>query len=109
MTTETFGRALSLVLKHEGGYVDHRKDPVGATNLEVTIGALSSWLGRRATKAEVKALKPTTVAPIYKKNYWDACRGDELPAGVDHAVFDFALHSGSPLSHGASACRRRGR
>lgn len=94
MSTEMFDRALSLVLKHEGGYVDHPRDPGGATNLGVTIGTLSGWLGRRATKAEVKALKVATVSPIYKRNYWDACRGDDLPAGVDYAVFDFAVNSG---------------
>lgn len=94
MATDTFGRALSLVLKHEGGYVEHPRDPGGATNLGVTIGTLSAWLGRKATKADVKALKQADVAPIYRKNYWDACRGDDLPAGVDYAVFDFAVNSG---------------
>lgn len=94
MTAPTFERALSLVLKHEGGYVDHPKDPGGATNLGVTIGTLSDWLGRKASKADVKALKPASVAPIYRKRYWDAVRGDELPAGVDYAVFDFAVNSG---------------
>ncbi len=52
------------------------------------------WLGRSATKAEVRALTKATVAPIYRKNYWDAVRGDELPAGVDYCVFDFAVNSG---------------
>lgn len=94
MATDTFGQALSLVLKHEGAYVDHPRDPGGATNLGVTIGTLSSWLGRKATKAEVRALKSATVAPIYEKNYWKAARCDELPAGVDYAVFDFAVNSG---------------
>jgi lysozyme family protein len=94
MTTETFGRALSLVLRHEGGYVDHPKDPGGATNLGITIGTLSLWLGRKATKAEGKALKPATVSPIYEKNYWNAARCNDLPAGVDYAVFDFAVNSG---------------
>ncbi|WP_201830655.1 glycosyl hydrolase 108 family protein [Microvirga zambiensis] len=36
--TDTFGRALTLVLNHEGGYVDNHKDPGGATNPGVTIG-----------------------------------------------------------------------
>jgi lysozyme family protein len=94
MTTSTFGRALPLVLRHEGGYVDHPKDPGGATNLGVTTGTLSTWLGRKATKAEVKALKPASVAPIYERNYWKAARCDDLPAGVDYAVFDFAVNSG---------------
>lgn len=94
MAAANFERALPLVLKHEGGYVDHPKDPGGATNLGVTIGTLSSWLGRPASKADVKALTRASVAPIYRKNYWAAIRGDELPAGLDYAVFDFAANSG---------------
>lgn len=89
-----FERALSAVLKHEGGYVDHPKDPGGATNLGVTIGTLSGWLGRKATKAEVKALTVKDVGPLYRSNYWDKVRGDDLPAGLDYAVFDFAVNSG---------------
>ncbi|WP_082501168.1 glycoside hydrolase family 108 protein [Methylobacterium sp. Leaf88] len=94
MAADNFSRAFPLTLKHEGGWVDHPADPGGATNLGVTIGTLSSWLGRPASKAEVKALTRESVAPIYRKNYWDAIRGDELPAGLDYAVFDFAVNSG---------------
>jgi lysozyme family protein len=92
--TDRFPRALELVLVHEGGYVDHPRDPGGATNLGVTIGTLSGWLGRPATKAEVRALTVDAVAPIYRKNYWDAVRADDLPAGVDYCVFDFGVNSG---------------
>lgn len=91
---DNFEQALSAVLKHEGGYVDHPKDPGGATNLGITIGVLSDWLGRTATKAEVKALTVEKAAPIYRKRYWDAVKGDDLPSGVDYAVFDFAVNSG---------------
>lgn len=98
MAKGTFDAAFALVIKHEGGYVDHPKDPGGATNLGVTIGTLSSWLGRPATRAEVKALTVETVKPIYRRNYWDAVRGDDLPAGLDYAVFDFAVNSGPARS-----------
>lgn len=94
MAAANFERALALVLVHEGGYVDHPADPGGATNLGITVGTLSDWLGRAATKAEVSALTKATVAPIYRKNYWDAVRGDDLPSGVDYCVFDFAVNSG---------------
>ncbi|RVU13206.1 glycoside hydrolase family 108 protein [Methylobacterium oryzihabitans] len=90
----TYDQAFGLVLKHEGGYVDHPDDPGGATNLGVTIGTLSAWLGRAATKAEVRALTVAAVAPIYRARYWNAVRGDDLPAGLDYAVFDFAVNSG---------------
>lgn len=94
MAKGTFEVAFSLVLKHEGGYVDNPSDPGGATNLGITIGTLSGWLGRKATKSEVRALTPATVKPIYRANYWDAVRGDDLPSGLDYAVFDYAVNSG---------------
>ncbi|WP_310540820.1 glycosyl hydrolase 108 family protein [Phenylobacterium sp.] len=93
-SSERFQRCLPLILQHEGGYVDHRLDPGGATNLGVTLGTLSDWLKRPATKAEVKALTPAAVAPIYEANYWKAACCDKLPAGLDYAVFDLAVNSG---------------
>lgn len=94
MAASNFQRAFALTLKHEGGYVDHPADPGGATNLGVTIGTLSDWLGRKASKAEVRALTKESVAPIYKRNYWDVMRCDDLPMGVDYAVYDFGVNSG---------------
>lgn len=94
MTASNFDAAFARLIVSEGGYVDNPKDPGGATNLGVTIGTLSAWLGRPATKAEVKALTRAKVAPIYRRNYWDAVRGDDLPAGVDYTVFDYAVNSG---------------
>lgn len=94
MAASNFEKSLSLVLKHEGGWSDDPADPGGATNLGVTIGTLSLWLGRSATKSEVKALTAKTVAPIYRRNYWNAIRADDLPPGLDYAVFDFAVNSG---------------
>jgi lysozyme family protein len=42
----------------------------------------------------MKDLKPADVAPLYKQKYWDKVSGDQLPAGVDYAVFDTAINSG---------------
>jgi len=94
MAAENFAALLPRVLKHEGGYIDHPLDPGGATNLGVTIRTLSDWLGRPATKAEVRALTVEKVAPIYRKRYWNAVNGDRLAAGVDYATFDAAVNSG---------------
>ena len=46
------------------------------------------------TKAEVRQLSRTEAAQIYRRNYWNTVRGDDLPAGVDAAVFDHAVNSG---------------
>ncbi|AWN54703.1 glycosyl hydrolase 108 family protein [Methylobacterium sp. 17Sr1-1] len=94
MAAANFERALSLVLTHEGGWSDDPADPGGATNLGVTIGTLSLWLGRPATRAEVRALTPGSVAPLYRRRFWDGIQGDALPAGLDYALFDFAVNSG---------------
>jgi lysozyme family protein len=92
--SERFGVCLAHVLRHEGGYVDHARDPGGATNMGITIGTLSDWLGRPATKAEVRALPKDIAAAIYHKNYWLPVRGDALGPGLDLAVMDFAVNSG---------------
>ena len=94
MAAGNFDQCLAIVLKHEGGYVDHPRDPGGATNLGVTIGTLRAWRGRIVTKAEVRALTFSDVKPIYRKNYWDVVGGDSLTPGVDLAVFDPAVNSG---------------
>ena len=94
MAANNFDKCLKFTLQFEGGFVNNPKDPGGPTNLGVTQATLSNFIGRQATIAEVKALTPAKVAPIYKLKYWDHVSGDDLPAGVDLAVFDFGVHSG---------------
>lgn len=89
-----FTEALKHVLKHEGGYVNHPSDPGGMTNLGVTRKVWESWTGKQATEADMRALTPEVVAPLYKNMYWDRVQGDSLPAGVDYMVFDFAVNAG---------------
>ncbi len=91
---ERFATCLPIVLHHEGGYVDHPKDPGGATNLGVTIKTLSDWIGRPATKTEVKALTVSKVEPIYRLRYWDAAGCGGYQPGADLCVFDASVNSG---------------
>lgn len=94
MAHGNFAVCLPPLLAHEGGYVDHPKDPGGATNLGITRKTLSDWLGREASKDEVKRLTTDLVAPIYKKKYWDVLNCETLFAGVDYATFDAGVNSG---------------
>lgn len=89
-----FRRALSRVLKHEGGYVDHPRDPGGATNKGVTLATFRRYVKPNGTKADLRAITEVQVATVYYKHYWAAVHGNELPAGVDYAVFDLAVNSG---------------
>lgn len=89
-----FDRALAVILHHEGGYVNHPQDPGGRTNLGVTQRVWEAWVGRRVTEADMRALTPALVAPLYRKEYWDACRCDDMPPAVALVVFDMAVNAG---------------
>jgi lysozyme family protein len=92
---ENLDNALKWVLAHEGGYVNHPKDPGGATNMGVTQRVYDGYRARRGLhKQSVRAITADEVAEIYKRQYWDAVKADDLPAGVDYAVFDYAVNSG---------------
>ncbi len=91
---ENFDDALAAVLEHEGGFVNHPKDPGGMTNLGVTKRVWETWVGKTVSEADMRALTPATVAPMYRKQYWDAVKGDELPSGLDYLMFDFAINAG---------------
>jgi lysozyme family protein len=93
-----FDAALDVVLTYEGGYVDHPKDPGGATNLGITQAVLSEWRGKSVTKAQVKALTKKEAGQIYKARYWDKVRGDALPSGVDLTTMDGGVNSGPSRS-----------
>ena len=85
-----YDKCLETILHHEGGYVNHPKDPGGETNLGVTKRV---YLEHGGTK-DMKDLLVEDVAPIYKKGYWDKMKGDELPNGLDLCVFDFGVNAG---------------
>ena len=88
---DNFDECLKMLLHHEGGYVNHPKDPGGETNLGVTKRVYEKWGGTK----DMKDLTVEDVAPIYKKEYWDRCKCDDLESGVDWAVFDWAVNSGT--------------
>ncbi len=90
-----FETSLRHILRFEGGYVDHPADPGGATNLGITRATLTRYLGRAASKGDVRALDRATARDIYRKFYWEALRCDEMPAGIDLALFDCGVNQGA--------------
>jgi len=90
-----FDMSFDRVIQSEGGYVWDRDDAGGETNLGVTIGAWGAYLGRAIQPGEMVKLTKSDVKPFYKAMYWDKVKGDDLPAGVDYAIFDFAVNAGT--------------
>lgn len=95
MTAANFDEALSLVLAHEGGYSDHPKDPGGATMRGVTQKVYDDYRIRHGKPwGDVKRITNTELQDIYRDGYWRAIRADDMPPGVDYALFDYAVNSG---------------
>jgi len=95
MMQNNFEKSLALVLQHEGGYVNHPSDPGGRTNLGVTQRVWEEYVGHPVDEAEMRSLTKEMVSPLYRKEYWDAVRGDQLPSGADYLAFDFAVNAGA--------------
>ena len=89
-----FEHCMEMLLEHEGGYVDHPDDPGGETNHGVTRAVYEQHVGRQVMDGEMKSLVQEDVYPIYEEEYWNRAHCDDLPSGVDWAVFDWAVNSG---------------
>lgn len=104
MAKGNFAACHAVTSGWEGGWSNHDADPGGATMYGITVGTLSKWRGRKVPKAEVKALTRSEAEQIYKAWYWDKVKADELPAGVDLVIYDYAVNSGP--SRAAKALQR---
>jgi len=90
----TIDEMIADVLKKEAGFVNHKNDRGGATNLGITQATLSAWLGRPATINDVKNISKDTAAKIYKKEYYLDPKIDLLPDLIEPIVFDISVNSG---------------
>ena len=81
-----FDTIIDMVLVHEGGYVDHPSDPGGETKYGISKRAYPDLDIKNLTKEDAKEL--------YRKDYWDRIKGDELPPAVACVVVDYAVNSG---------------
>lgn len=81
-----FQKAVALILKHEGGYVNDPRDPGGETNFGISKRAYPN--------EDIKALTPQRAALLYHRDYWLAIKGDELPYPIALITFDMAVNAG---------------
>jgi len=92
---ENYQSALNHVLQSEGLWSDNPADPGGATMKGITLETYRSWKGNpHISKDDLKNISDQDVYNLYKQNYWDKVKGDDLPLGVDYAVFDASVNMG---------------
>ncbi len=85
-----FERAFEKLMGHEGGFVDHPKDPGGATRYGITqrVARANGYEG------DMRNLPLSEAKRIARESYWDAVRADEMPDAVRFDLFDAAYNSG---------------
>jgi len=94
MAAESYEQSLARLLRDEGGYTEHPADPGGPTNFGITLSDARRYWKGNATAADMRAMPQSIARRIYREHYWNALRCDELPPGVDYAVFDYGVNSG---------------
>ena len=89
-----FDTCLAVILREEGGFVNNPRDPGGMTNLGITRDTWEAWSKKAASEADMRALTPAMVAPLYRTNYWSPLFCDRLPPALALCVFDFGVNTG---------------
>ena len=94
MAASSYDEVLRRLLAHEGGYANHPSDSGGPTKFGVTLAVYRQYVRKNATAADIRAMSIEQAKTISRARYWNALSCDQLPAGLDYAVFDYGVHSG---------------
>lgn len=93
-----FDQAFHTLLGHEGGFTEDPRDPGNWTGGRVGAGELrGTKFGIAANtypNEDIRNLTVDRAKEIYRRDFWNPVRADELPAEVRYAVFDAAVNSG---------------
>ena len=81
-----FDIVFDRVIGHEGGYVNDPNDPGGETKWGISKRSYPHLNIAELTREDAKG--------IYRKDFWNVIKADNLPDGVAFQVFDFAVNSG---------------
>jgi lysozyme family protein len=97
-----YRRAFAVVHGHEGGFINHAKDPGGATNHGVSLryarskglafdldgdGDVDEW--------DIRRITPEQAMAAFYHDFWRPCRCDELPPDLALLVYDSAVNNGA--------------
>ncbi|MGB5558105.1 MAG: holin-associated N-acetylmuramidase [Paracoccaceae bacterium] len=88
------------IIAREGGYVNDRDDPGGATKYGVTIGTMRR-LGLdltgdgKVTTTDVRALTRDKAKEVFIRDYFRRPRIGDLPEALQASVFDMYVNAGA--------------
>lgn len=122
---DSFSRAHAFTAHWEGGFSDHPADNGGLTaygaSLEFVKGIAANQKGRDflqrigfrlpVNKASMRSVTPDMARAMFKREFWDRLRLDDMPFRPACALYDAAVNSGCAQSvrlaqRGYNACAR---
>jgi len=96
---QAFEKALKLVLRYEGGYVNDPSDPGGATNKGVTTAVYNAYReSKKLPLNDVRNISDREVEEIYYKRYWLKAKCDQMHPKLAVVHFDTAVNTGTKQS-----------
>ena len=102
-----FDTAIKKVLKHEGGYIDHKNDPGGATKYGISL----RFIRQSNTELDldgdgdidaddIKEMTEDKAKEIYKDKFWNPYNYDIITdPDVATKIFDITVNAGPRQSH----------
>jgi lysozyme family protein len=81
-----FDHAFEQVISIEGGYSNDPKDPGGETNFGISK--------RSYPDVDIKNLTLDGAKEIYKRDFWDKIKGDQMPFPLNMYLFDAGVNQG---------------
>ncbi|MDY7537690.1 glycosyl hydrolase 108 family protein [Undibacterium sp. RTI2.1] len=85
-----FEVSINRLLKSEGGYTSNPNDPGGETNWGISK--------RSYPNLNIKDLTRDQAVALYKRDFWDRLKLENLPLGVAYQILDFAVNSGAGVA-----------
>lgn len=89
-----FMAVIDKTLKHEGGFVDDKSDPGGATNWGISLRFLKG-LNPKVTKYTIMKLTLDQAMEIYYVHFWKKFKMDAFPLSIAAKLFDITVNAGN--------------
>jgi lysozyme family protein len=86
-------RIYQIVMKYEGGYVNHPDDPGGETYNGISRRAHPNWEGWPLIDQK-KPIPEDLVRRFYYEQFWKPLRCEEMSSPIGEYLFDFAVNAG---------------
>ena len=98
--TDKFMKAVKVVFANEGGYVNHKDDPGGKTNMGITEATLKNAVKNGITDiTDIKKLTRSVCEDIYFEMYWNPCKAESMKDIISLIHFDNAVNCGTTAAN----------